>query len=403
MTHLASRSLFPKIDDSVATAAASSAPAAAFAAATAFAPARAVRRHGLLALFVLVALLSPPTTSAAPLSYPSQINESNPNAEKVTKARKAYVDSYKKIWADYYKRPWDYGLYVRNYNAYVRAWYSYQWSLYDYYRWEYDNRRSFSGRVLTTAIVPVPRPLDANASRSSSSIMAPTRPLSGATVLLVSDIRYIQDPGPGGIPRYETRTNANGEFLLRNLKVGRYRYTVSRAGYQNDTGSVTIHEEPVRRTFVLGKTEVRFLEGNVYYVEPGWLPTPLRNRISSGEMNSDTAAELADLVERPTSSSNLLPSRLIPVDDQTVTLTRTDPVIQIYPPRPVESHRAVTNSAGNFRIDDLRGEGYRIDLKRSGFHSYTRDIELTDGANRVTVILVRIYNGFDDLYFTEDP
>lgn len=404
--------------------------------------------------------------SAARLRYPNPVNSENPHAIALKKAHARALAAYTRLWQDYQRPRWDWYRYVVNLITYTRIYQVYYSMLQRYHRWEEENQRSFSGRVVfypPGAVPPSisPDPLAATATTTSTSgdmaaapdsaafpstssvtdtgkgsgtassddwtkggkdsvdkigptsvpftgnetvvtstaasstantspsslTLDPSQPVAGAKVEISLDINYIRDPGPGGYPHFETTTDPRGAFKFKSLQQGVWTYTVTAPGFAAKTGTFEVKDGKIYQDIVLEKESRHPVAGNVFTVQAVFLSESLRNLIRESDA-IDAALHRQIESHLNGGEGRSYPLYLRPVRNQDVTVTRTDPVIAIYPPPPAEIQTTKTDSSGAFRFTELKGDRYRLDVVRDGYKPYSVDVSTSEKSEDLRIILI---------------
>lgn len=389
------------------------------------------------------------------LRHPDPIDAANPHAAILTKTYARAVAAYRRLWNDYYRPRWDLYRYIVNLITYTRIYHTYHATLRQYWKWEDENQRSFTGRIVfypAGTMPPSPDPLavagtpsapstgsfpstsnvtdtgkgsgtasgddwtkgtkesvdkigptstpftgsetvvtstaaSATATPSASLTLDPSQPVAGAKIEISLNINYIRDPGPDGYPRHESTSDASGNFLFPGLQQGVWTYNVSAPGFATATGTFEVQEGKLTRNIVLEKESSHEVTGNVYTVQASFLSERLRNLINESDAIDGS---LMRQIESHLSGGNgrSFPLYLRPVRQQEVTLTRTDPVIAIFPAPPAEVHATDTDSSGAFGFSGLKGQMYRLDVDRDGYKPYSLEVDTTQKTESLRIILI---------------
>lgn len=275
-------------------------------------------------------------------NHPGTVSLQNPHAAALARARAALDASISTFWAVYYSRPYDYWATVDAYYAYVNAYYTYRWYLDAYWRHE-RTQVAFSGFVKTRdlepgQVVPMIYPYPGHA-------------VAGAQVTLAT---YVPPGQARPVQLIGTRrTDATGAFRFSGLSSGTYTYSISKAEFIEESGTVEV-DGPVTRTIFISKT--RTLSGRV------------RAPQQFGAAPVDW-------------STDRYPPR--PVPGARVSMTYLNPggvSAQVV-------HETTTDADGRFRFAGIPSRSVRIVVSATYFRTHSRVVDLARQSAEVDVML----------------
>jgi hypothetical protein len=298
----------------------------------------------LLALTLALAPVAPVLAqdSAALTIAPPVFESTNPYAQGLKDAKKAYEESYQRYRVAAQQAYWSW----HHYQAYVRAYYE-VYSAYSRYVWY---QRAYEWH-------------EAQGIRFSGRVLDGFSPLANATVTLTT---YAPPYSRIAIRLIGTRTTDSlGRFEFTGQSEGRFSYSATKPGYSTASGTIEFKKGTNRLDIRINR--LRGISGVV-------LARPLY-----GILPADPPAGFFD--PRPLAGAK-------------VTIFRTDVMyIQPYPniQRPGPVFTAITGADGRFDFPTSDIRSASVTIEKASYDTHSENVDLSNGPADLRVVMN--YNG----------